>query len=165
MGILSNIATTCIRTSDGRREPATASRCQSHFCLVPINKCLFSPAPSDQRRGTDVSSKLQEITVGLQTSPTSCRRYSVGVQTSPTSCRRYSVGLQTSPASCRRYSVGVQTSPTSCRRYSVGVQTSPASCRRYSVGVQTSPASCRRLSEAYEGFQQIAGGCRRSMEG
>ena len=151
MGILSNIATTCIRTSDGRREPATASRCQSHFCLVPINKCLFSPAPSDQRRGTDVSRKLQEITVGLQTSPTSCRRYSVGVQTSP--------------ASCRRYSVGVQTSPTSCRRYSVGVQTSPASCRRYSVGVQTSPASCRRLSEAYEGFQQIAGGCRRSMEG
>ena len=133
MGILSNIATTCIRTSDGRREPATASRCQSHFCLVPINKCLFSPAPSDQRRGTDVSSKLQEITVGLQTSPTSCRRYSVGVQTSP----------------------------TSCRRYSVGVQTSPASCRRYSVGVQTSPASCRRLSEAYEGFQQIAGGFRR----
>ena len=151
MGILSNIATTCIRTSDGRREPATASRRQSHFCLVPINKCLFSPAPSDQRRGTDVSSKLQEITVGLQTSPTSCRRYSVGVQTSPTSCRRYSVRVQTSPASCRRYSVGVQTSP--------------ASCRRYSVGVQTSPASCRRLSEAYEGFQQIAGGCRRSMEG
>ena len=137
MGILSNISTTCIRTSDGRREPATASRRQSHFCLVPINKCLFSPAPSDQRRGTDVSSKLQEITVGLQTSPTSCRRYSVGVQTSP----------------------------TSCRRYSVGVQTSPTSCRRYSVGVQTSPASCRRLSEAYEGFQQIAGGCRRSMEG
>ena len=151
MGILSNIATTCIRTSDGRREPATASRRQSHFCLVPINKCLFSPAPSDQRRGTDVSSKLQDITVGLQTSPASCRRYSVGVQTSPTSCRRYSVGLQTSP--------------TSCRRYSVGVQTSPASCRRYSVGLQTSPASCRRLSEAYEGFQQIAGGCRRSMEG
>ena len=165
MGILSNIATTCIRTSDGRREPATASRRQSHFCLVPINKCLFSPAPSDQRRGTDVSSKLQEITVGLQTSPTSCRRYSVGLQTSPTSCRRYSVGVQTSPASCRRYSVGVQTSPTSCRRYSVGVQTSPASCRRYTVGIQTSPASCRRLSEAYEGFQQIAGGCRRSMEG
>ena len=137
MGILSNISTTCIRTSDGRREPATASRRQSHFCLVPINKCLFSPAPSDQRRGTDVSSKLQEITVGVRTSP----------------------------ASCRRYSVGVQTSPTSCRRYSVGVQTSPASCRRYSVGIQTSPASCRRLSEAYEGFQQIAGGCRRSMEG
>ena len=54
MGILSNISTTCIRTSDGRREPATASRRQSHFCLVPINKCLFSPAPSDQRRGTEV---------------------------------------------------------------------------------------------------------------
>ena len=165
MGFLSNIATTCIRTSDGRREQTTPCRRRSHFCLVPINKCLFCPAPSDQRRGygrlqqvagdhcraTNISHKLQEITVGLQTSPTSCRRYSVG--------------LQTSPASCRRYSVGVQTSPTSCRRYSVGLQTSPTSCRRYSVGVQTSPASCRRLSEAYEGFQQIAGGCRRSMEG
>ena len=54
MGILSNISTTCIRTSDGRREPATASRRRSHFCLVPINKCLFSPAPSDLRRGTEV---------------------------------------------------------------------------------------------------------------
>ena len=137
MGILSDIATTCIWASDCRRERTTPCRRRSHFCLVPINKCLFSPAPSDQRRGTDVSSKLQEITVGVQTSPTSCRRYSVGVQTSPASCRRYSVGLQTSPASCRRYS----------------------------VGLQTSPASCRRLSEAYEGFQQIAGGCRRSMEG
>ena len=151
MGSLSKIEDGRIETSQCRREQTTPCRQRSHFCLFPINKCLFSPAPSDQRRGTDVSSKLQEITVGLQTSPASCSRYSVG--------------LQTSPASCRRYSVGVQTSPTSCRRYSVGVQTSPASCRRYSVGLQTSPASCRRLSEAYEGFQQIAGGCRRSMEG
>ena len=61
MGILLNIATTCIRTSDGRREQTTPCRRRSHFCLVPIKKCLFSPAPSDQRRGTDVSSKLQEI--------------------------------------------------------------------------------------------------------
>ena len=61
MGILLNIVTTCIRTSDGRREQTTPCRRRSHFCLVPINKCLFSPAPSDQRRGTDVSSKLQEI--------------------------------------------------------------------------------------------------------
>ena len=54
MGILSNISTTCIRTSDGRREQTTPCRRRSHFCLVPINKCLFSPAPSDQRRGTEV---------------------------------------------------------------------------------------------------------------
>ena len=54
MGILSNISTTCIRTSDGRREQTTPCRRRSHFCLVPINKCLFSPAPSDQRRGTAV---------------------------------------------------------------------------------------------------------------
>jgi|GEM_PF-5699303 len=41
MGFLSNIANTCIRTSDGRREPATASRRQSFLRTTP--RCGYVP--------------------------------------------------------------------------------------------------------------------------
>ena len=41
MGILLNIATTCIRTSDGRREPATASLRQSFLYTTP--RCGYVP--------------------------------------------------------------------------------------------------------------------------
>ena len=41
MGFLSNIATTCIRTSDGRREPATASLRQSFLRTTP--RCGYVP--------------------------------------------------------------------------------------------------------------------------
>ena len=55
MGSLSKIGHGRIETSECRREQTTPCRRRSHFCLVPINKCLFSPAPSDQRRGTEIT--------------------------------------------------------------------------------------------------------------
>lgn len=76
MGALSKIGDGRIETSQCRREQTTPCRRRSHFCLVPINKCLFSPAPSDLRRGTDVSSKLQEMSAKLWRASATCRRCS-----------------------------------------------------------------------------------------
>ena len=119
----------------------------------------------DHCRSTNISRKLQGITVGLRTSPASCRRPSVGVRTSPADCRRPSVGVRTSPADCRRPSVGVRTSPADCRRSpSVGEHLPQVAGDQPSVGehLPQIAGDHRQLANISRKLQEITVGWRTS---
>ena len=76
MGFLSNIATTCIRTSDGRREPATASLRQSFLCTTP--RCGYVPTQTSYALSGEAnrSANCKSLSAIWRTAPRTARAFS-----------------------------------------------------------------------------------------
>ena len=166
MGILLNIATTCIRTSDGRREPATASLRQSFLYTTP--RCGYVP--------TQTSDALSE---GANLSA-NCKSHSAIWRTSPRAARAISPfgepfrelqepfrHLANRSANCKSLSAIWRTVPRTARAFSpfgepfrelqepfCHLANLSANCKSHSAIWRTAPRTARRLSpEQWEDIQ------------